>query len=211
MTAPHADQLTDGYLARLRVAAADLPSSVRDELIEDMRAHIIEARNREPQDTDATILNILDRLGEPLTVVADARDRLGIRPPQPYRPGALDLATVILVLFAWPIGVILLWISPAWRWRDKLVGALVPPGGLIGAVWFGSTFATTHTGAVCLSVTLASAQAIQNSCQPALGQSPLQAALWSAAAILLYGLSFITAGYLALRLRWARQAQLALS
>jgi hypothetical protein len=25
MTAPHADQLIDGYLARLRVAGADLP------------------------------------------------------------------------------------------------------------------------------------------------------------------------------------------
>jgi len=211
MTAPHADQLIDGYLARLRVAAADLPSSVRDELIEDMRAHTAEARAREPQETDASILNILDRLGEPVMVVADARERLGIRPPQPYRPGLLDLAAVILVPFAWPLGVILLWISPAWRWRDKLIGALVPPGGLIGAALFGSAFATAHSGAVCVAVTPASGQAIQNSCQPALGPSPLESALWIAAAILLYGLPFITAGYLALRLRWARQAQLALS
>jgi uncharacterized membrane protein len=71
VSAPHADQLIDGYLARLRVAAADLPSSVRDELIEDMRAHIAEARAREPEETDATILNILDRLGDPAVVVAD--------------------------------------------------------------------------------------------------------------------------------------------
>src|SRR5437016_12199104 len=75
MTAPHADQLIDGYLARLRVAATDLPSSVRDELIADMRAHIAEARSREAQETDATVLNILDRLGEPDTVVAEAGRR----------------------------------------------------------------------------------------------------------------------------------------
>src|ERR1700737_3676745 len=73
MTAPHADQLIDGYLARLREAAADLPSSVRNELVEDMQAHIGEARAREPVETDATILNILDRLGEPDAVVAEAR------------------------------------------------------------------------------------------------------------------------------------------
>src|SRR5258708_40315233 len=40
MTAPHADQLIDGYLARLRAAAADLPGGAREELIDDMRAHI---------------------------------------------------------------------------------------------------------------------------------------------------------------------------
>ncbi len=75
MTAPHADQLIDGYLARLRVAAIDLPSSVREELIEDMRAHIAEARAREPEETDAAVLNILDRLGDPEMLVAEARQR----------------------------------------------------------------------------------------------------------------------------------------
>jgi hypothetical protein len=119
MTASQADQLIDGYLARLRVAAADLPSSVRDELIDDMRAHIAEARAREPEETDATILNILDRLGEPAVVVGDASDRLGIRLSASYRPGVLEIAAVIGVPFLWPIGIILLWMSPAWKVRDK--------------------------------------------------------------------------------------------
>ena len=73
MTAPHADELIDGYLARLRVAAMDLSPSVREELIEDMRAHIAEARAHEPEETDATILNILDRLGDPELLAAEAR------------------------------------------------------------------------------------------------------------------------------------------
>src|SRR5205823_4970208 len=111
MTAPHADQLIDGYLARLNAAATDLPKAPRQELVDDVRVHITEARARETEETDAAILNILDRLGEPAAVVADARERLGIRALQPYRPGLLEVFAVILVPFLWPIGVILLWMS----------------------------------------------------------------------------------------------------
>src|SRR5207249_583831 len=70
MSAPHADPLIEGYLARLRAAAADLTLGARDELTEDVRAHIAEARTREAEETDATILNILDRLGDPEELVA---------------------------------------------------------------------------------------------------------------------------------------------
>src|SRR5438093_6325534 len=106
MIAPHADQLIDGYLARLNAAAGDLPKAARQELVDDVRAHITEARARESEETDAAILNILDRLGEPAAVVADARERLGIRAVHPYRPALLEVFAVILVPFLWPIGVI---------------------------------------------------------------------------------------------------------
>lgn len=123
MTASHADQLIDAYLARLRAAAADVPAGARNELIDDMRAHIVEARSRETEETDATVLNILDRLGEPAVVVADARERLGIRPSARFRWGLQEIAAVFLVVAAWPIGVILLWMSPAWNTRDKVIGS----------------------------------------------------------------------------------------
>lgn len=202
MTAPHADQLIDGYLARLRVAATDLPSSVRDELIEDMRAHIAEARTREPAETDAAVMNILDRLGEPATVVADARERLGIRP---YRPGFLEIAAVILVPFFWPIGVILLWISPAWKAGDKIIGTLLPPGGYLGVLLFGLAVATIQSGS-CPTATHATGQGM-NACGAPSGQSPVEMALSIAAVTLVYTLPLITAAYLAVRVRWGRGRQ----
>jgi len=85
MTATHADSLIEGYLARLRAAAADLTPGVRDELAGDVRAHIAEARSREAEETDATILNILDRLGEPDELAAEARQVS--RPPCPAHTG----------------------------------------------------------------------------------------------------------------------------
>ncbi len=204
MTVQHADQLIDGYLARIRAAATDLPADARNELLDDMRSHIAEARTRATDETDAGVLNILDRLGEPAAVVADARERLGIRPMQPYRPGFLEIAAVILVPFFWPIGVILLWISPAWHWRDKLIGTLIPPGGYMGLALFGLAFATTHTSGGCNRVTDAAGQVIQNGCQAPPGSSPLVNGLSIVAGILFYTLPLITAGYLAIRLRWGR-------
>ena len=204
MTAQHADQLIDGYLARLNAAAADLPRSARQEFVDDMRAHIAEARAREPEETDATILNILDRLGEPAVVVAEARERLGIRPSQPYRPGFLEVAAVILVPFLWPIGVILLWMSPAWHWRDKLIGTLVPPGGYIG---LGIILAAgVSSNRSCTTIIDQAGRVVQNSCS---GGGELPQVLSALLAILILGSPLFSAAYLAVRLRWGRRLQVA--
>lgn len=222
MTAPHADQLIDGYLARLRDAATDLPSGVRDELIEDMRAHIAEARTREPQETDATILNILDRLGEPDAVVAEAGrrpdDAFGSGQPsgraEPYRAGILEIATVVLLPFLWPVAVILLWLSPAWKTRDKVIGTLLPPGGYPGLLFLGVFVA--HAGVTAIGY----ASRAGNSCvtttdvagdtHTLCGATPLQVigvVLSLVLVVVLWLLPAITAGYLAVRLRWGRRPQ----
>ena len=205
MTAPHADQLIEGYLARLSAAAAGLPKNARQELIDDMRSHIAEARAREPEETDATVLNILDRLGEPDTVVADARERLGIRLAQPYRPGVLEVAAVILVPFFWPIGVILLWMSPAWKVRDKLIGTFLPPGGYMGIGIFGLA-AATHNSSGCVVSTDAAGHIIQDTC-PAPGPLWLQVLTNVVITLVIFVLPLLTAGYLAFRLRWGRRPQ----
>jgi hypothetical protein len=48
---------------------------------------------------------------------------------------ALVLAGGVLAGVGWLVGVVLLWTSPAWCTRDKLIGTLVPPGGLAGGVF----------------------------------------------------------------------------
>jgi uncharacterized membrane protein len=199
MTAPHADQLIAGYLARLRVAATDPPSSARDELIEDMRAHITEARAREAEETDATILNILDRLGEPDAVVAEAgsrRDVFGSSQPsgqaEPYRPGILEIAALVLLPFVWIIAVILVSMSPAWKTRDKVVGTIFSLGGYPGILIIGAA-----SGHHVLAVTW------NNSTMSALQMVEIIASV--ALVISVWLLPAITAAYLAVRLRWGRR------
>jgi hypothetical protein len=156
MSAPHADQLIAGYLARLREASEGLPEGQRRELIADISAHVAEARHQLDHETDAGVLNILDRLGDPSVVAAEAADRLGtLRPPaaQPAvaRPGLVEIGALVLTPLFWPIGVILLWASSAWNTRDKLIGSLLPPGGYLGLGFFlaysaGSVHACSVTG-----------------------------------------------------------------
>jgi len=204
MTAPHANQLIDGYLARIQAAAVDLPAGARSELLDDIRSHIAEARSREPEETDASILNILDRLGEPDAVVAEARQRpdtAGSGPtvslPSPYRPGILEIAALILLPFFWFIGVIFLWVSPAWSLRDKIIGSLLPPGGYlgiitIGAAWGHHAFAVTGNN---------------NS-----GSAPVEVigtVLSLLLLIAIYLLPLVTVAYLAVRLHWGQSTQVA--
>jgi hypothetical protein len=169
-----------------------------------MRAHIAEARTRETEETDATILNILDRLGEPAVVAAETRERLDLKAGRPYRPGLLEVAAVILVPFLWPVGVILLWMSPAWHWRDKLIGTLVPPGGYIGLSYI--LVAAITPGSVCGTVRDQAGHLIQSSCT---GPSELPGVLLVPWTILVFGSPLISAAYLAIRLRWGRAPQAA--
>ncbi|GGN93199.1 hypothetical protein GCM10010112_81160 [Actinoplanes lobatus] len=66
------DQLVTDYLARVERAAAGLPAGRREELLADLREHIDIARAESGAETEADIRTILDRLGDPESIVAAA-------------------------------------------------------------------------------------------------------------------------------------------
>src|SRR5260370_3874074 len=45
------------------------------------------------------------------------------------RAGWLEILVLVGLIFFWPVGVVLLWISRVWSTREKLIGMLVLPGG----------------------------------------------------------------------------------
>jgi len=130
MIAPHASDIINGHLSRLEAETADLPSRERHELVDGVREHIAAARAEMPEETDAALLNLLDRLGDPADLAELERSRLGLHAPAARRVGLLEIGALVLTPLVWPIGVILLWTSGAWNTRDKLIGTLLPPGGL---------------------------------------------------------------------------------
>jgi hypothetical protein len=79
--------------------------------------------------TEAEVRTLLDRLGDPADIAADAAEG-SVAAPAPPRPGWVEgLALVLLPVdglilpFAgWLVGVVLLWSSHVWRTRDKLLG-----------------------------------------------------------------------------------------
>lgn len=140
MTAPHASQIVEGYLARLEVELAVLPADRRRELLADVREHIAEARAGLEQETDADLFNVLDRLGEPTELARAAADtRVEPVAAQQFAPPALasgwiEVAAILLLIMAWPAGAILVWLSHFWRTRDKVVATI------LGAVPFSLGF-----------------------------------------------------------------------
>ncbi len=133
MTTAASDPLIDAYLKRLRATARALPRARRDELVEQIREHLDEAIA--PGADELEVRNALERLGEPDGIVGEEIERLGIRPT---RAGRLEWITVVLLpigfviipFFGWILAIVLLWSSPVWSVRQKLMGTFLPPGGL---------------------------------------------------------------------------------
>lgn len=140
------------YMKRLNEELRDLPRARREELVSEIRDHIEEAQDEQDAWDEASIRNVLEQIGDPADIAAEARDRFGV---QPRKLGLHEVLAIILLLvggffagIGWVVGVVLLWTSAAWTVRDKLIGTLVVPGGLMLPVYlaFGSFGSYTCTG-----------------------------------------------------------------
>jgi hypothetical protein len=144
--------LVTRYLRDLERALHDLPGSRRREMVDDIRAHIDEAATSA---SEADVRTILDQVGDPESIAAEARERFGI---ERQKAGILEGGAIALLLVGgvilpgvgWIIGAVLLWLSRVWTVRDKLIGTLLVPGGLASAFFLG-LFAT-GTSSSCETV-----------------------------------------------------------
>lgn len=133
------DELVQRYLRQLRGELRDLPADRRREVLDEVAEHIAVRRSEPEVRTVAEVRAMLDRLGDPALLGADARERFDVAP---RRSGPLE-ATVLLFGGLGPILVlvpsvavgtflpwlvvpavvgVLLWLSRLWQVRDKLVG-----------------------------------------------------------------------------------------
>lgn len=200
MTAPRADEIIAGYLARLETALEPVPDVRRQELLDDVRAHIAEARIALSDETDADLLNILDRLGDPADMAAAEIGRAESAPPNRRTSRLLEIAAIVLLLLFWPIGVVLLWISDAWTTREKLIGTLVPPGGYFAILVIGPLLAFGTFGTACRTVSDESGRMLSSTCPSAGAQAGIDIGLTLVLIIYLIG-PILSAAYLAVSLR----------
>jgi uncharacterized membrane protein len=161
------DKLVEDYLDPLERELADFPSARRRELVQEISEHIAEARVALESESEADVRNLLDRMGDPADIAAEARSPVAETAPEgapivERRSRALDVAALILLLIGgvvipvigWLVGVVLLWISSAWTARQKLLGTLIVPGGL--ALPLGLLVLATSS-ATCVQVPVAGA------------------------------------------------------
>lgn len=142
------------YLNALDEAVRPLPRAERDDLVAQVMEHIDNALPDDP--TDADVLNVLDELGTPADIAAAA----GVEPVTARRGAREIFALILLVLglppvIGWVVGLGLLIWSPLWSARQKLLGALVWPGGIFGAFLVGLLLPVSSTNtASCGSTAL---------------------------------------------------------
>jgi HAAS domain-containing protein len=128
MTAQRGDELIGVYMARLGAALAGLPADRRDEIAGEIANHIAEERAGLSAESDADVHRLLARVGDPSEIAAAASAQ-AVRQPVERRIGAVEVLALVLTPIIWPVGVILLWLSPAWPARDKLIGTVFSLGG----------------------------------------------------------------------------------
>jgi hypothetical protein len=198
----HADRLVEQYLERLSRELGALPQARRRELVDEIASHIAQARSELPTQSEAEIRNLLDQLGDPAEIADDAGERL--EGPRRER-GALEVVALVLLLVGgvvvpvvgWLVGVVLLWVSDRWVTRDKLIGTLVVPGGLLPAVYL--TLFAGYSEACTSQVDPATGELLRETCTG--GPSTVARALMLALVIALAIAPFVTTAYLARRMR----------
>jgi hypothetical protein len=124
MSTVDTDRLVDDYLRRLEAAAAHLPRARRAELVAEIRDHVRDALGEQEVAGDASVLNVLERLGPPEEIVAEGEPP----PTAPTPPRWIDVAAVLALvvpLLGWFVGSVLVLISGAWSRRDKVFGLLL--------------------------------------------------------------------------------------
>jgi uncharacterized membrane protein len=123
------DALVDRYLTDLEAELRGLPTERRREIIDEVGEHIAAARAALDAETEAAIRTMLERLGDPADIAAEARERFGIRAEvaKPATPWLEVIALVLLLIpfLGWVVGVALVWLSRIWTTREKAVGTLL--------------------------------------------------------------------------------------
>lgn len=191
MATQHDDAVRD-YLARLRDATTDLPEPVRRDLLAEIEADIRAELAEIPAPSHFDVLNILERVGDPVAIAEAARTDISTVPSRPLGSLLLAIAAVLFTPFAWPVGALLLWLSPFWSRGEKLFGTLVVPGG----VWAALALANRVGPSQKCWGHVVNGRPVIDGCDP-----PSWAMqLLGAGDILLIILPLISAGYLAVRL-----------
>jgi uncharacterized membrane protein len=202
MTAPNADLIIAGYWRRLETALTPVPAARRQELMDELRMHIAEARSRIQNESDADLLNILDRLGDPSDTAAAEIDRVDVTPLTAVNSRALEISAVILLLLFWPVGVILLWVSTVWTTRQKVIGTMVQPGGYFGVLIIGPLLAWGTVGVACTTVSDEAGRVLSTTCPSGGAQTLIDVGV--AVLVVIYLVApLVTALYLATRIRRA--------
>ena len=148
MTKPSIPGVVRDYLAELDRELAGVPGEVRQGIVAGI------AEELEGLDAAAARLRI-STLGDPAFIAAEARagvaprstgpksTNVAVAPPRVSEQrwyvvvtaALLYVGGLVVPLAGWVVGIMMLWASPLWTRREKLIATIVPPA--VGVLLFG--------------------------------------------------------------------------
>jgi Domain of unknown function (DUF4190) len=127
----HTDALVEDYLRRLDAAASTLPPDRRAELVSEIREHLQEGLRQSETNDEVSVRNLLERIGPPEEIVAEAADPLppiDMAVPPPETNSAAVASVVLGALWLLGIGSVLALIF-GYRARREIKSSQPPQTG----------------------------------------------------------------------------------
>ena len=156
MSSTAIDQLVSDYLESLRDATTDLPTAERDELVANIAEHIAASMEELDPPNEAGVRTILDRLGSPADIAAEARGQSSRPAPAPAAPAApavpapavpasvpgpgalewggvamLGIGSYLLPVIGTVAGLVMVSMSRWWSTRQKVMATVLSLAGLL--------------------------------------------------------------------------------
>lgn len=125
-------ELIDGYLTAVRDATRSLPRGQQETIVGDLESHIEQALPAGAG--EAEVRTVLDRLGSPASIAAEAGATKTNGPSRIKEIIGLigiSVGSLFIPIIGWVVGLVLVWMSPVWSKVQKMAATLIWPGG-----WF---------------------------------------------------------------------------
>ena len=106
MSSTEIDAIVNRYFSRLEALLAPLPSAERDQLLAEIHEHVDQARAGLDDETPERVHALLDRVGRPEDIAAEALGESG-EPPRRRRLAMVSLAIVVIGAVALALGLLL--------------------------------------------------------------------------------------------------------
>ncbi len=131
------EKILKGYLQEIEDELKAVPRASRAEFIAEIHSHLLEEWNSRSSPTEQDLLQIIHNFGAPREIAGGYLEKFPDtdqgRVRISYPPTWLVLVLTVLI---WPVGIVLAWLSPAWRVRDKVIATLIPVFVFLFLVFF---------------------------------------------------------------------------
>lgn len=122
------EKILENFLEDIEKHLIDLQIKERKEFTTEVKAQILNEWKKCTDKTELSFLEILDKRGEPKKI---AEEIFAHHKDAKKRPSIPNWLTILLTILIWPIGIIMVWLSPNWTQEEKFLAVCIPISSIV--------------------------------------------------------------------------------